>query len=84
MSIWGNVGIGGPDILAAHDGLEDDLPTVRLGIATSGMDEHIRLAVDDDSIVNVRLLLSHEAAALLRDRLTEALAGELKRERTTP
>lgn len=77
MSIWSSIGLGGPAIQASHDGLEDDPPTIDIGVATSGISEYIRLTANDDTHgwanLQMRALLTHDSARLLRDRLTQAL-----------
>ncbi|MFE2936392.1 MULTISPECIES: hypothetical protein [unclassified Streptomyces] len=75
MSIWSSV--PGPDIQAlngrdeaARFHAEGD-PTINIDVATTGLHDHIRLALYDDG--EMEALLSPEAARALRNRLDEAL-----------
>jgi hypothetical protein len=81
MSIWSSVGAGGPEILALENDGDaanyrgEGEPTIAVDVATTGHHELIRLALwrDEQPAVDMDVLLTRDAAAQIRDRLTTAL-----------
>lgn len=81
MGIWRTVGLGGPDVVGIPDDGDasryrgEGEATAVVDVAVTGMHNKVRLGIESDGSTK-DVLLDRENAALLRDRLAEALEGK--------